>query len=91
MQMLPVGAILCSIDSQRYTNAIVIKVDKDHTTVLSDFGNEMKFDNAVLFEHYTISNNWIEAVNIFYPLPTIPERIRQQIELLQSALEKYQD
>ena len=89
--MLAKGTVLCSVDSQRYTNAIVVKSDLDMTTVLSDFGNEMQFKTEMLFEHYTISNAYIQALAIGYPVDSITDRIQKQIELLEAALEKYEN
>jgi hypothetical protein len=84
--MIEIGTVLCTKDSHRYTNAVVIKSDYETTTVLTDFGNQLEFVTEVLFEHYEVSQNWRQAKQINYPLPTIEERIQEQIELLYKAL-----
>lgn len=89
--MLAIGTQLCTKNSQRFANAVVLNSGLDMTTVLSDFGNELEFKTEMIFEHYDVSDNYIEALAIEHPLDSIPDRIKKQIELLQSALEKYQE
>jgi hypothetical protein len=84
--MLEVGTMLCTKNSQRYTNAIVIKSDYETATVLTDFGNKLEFVPEIIWEHYEVSKNWRQAKQINHPLPSIEERIQEQIALLQAAL-----
>lgn len=86
--MLLRGTILSTLDGQAYTNAIVIGSGPKTTVVLSDFGNEIELPTDQVFDRYAVSKNFIEAKAIGYPVPTVEERIKQQIALLQAALAK---
>ena len=89
MSQFEEGTILSTKDGQRFTNAVIVgEVDEDSVIVLSDFGNIMKFRKDELFNYYTISDNYVDAMLIDYPLPSVTERIKEQIELLQLALLK---
>lgn len=82
-KLIPIkGMILCTNDSQRYTNAIVVETNKDETLILSDFGNLMSLKTDEVGEYYSVSENWKDAVLWGYALPSILERIYEQMENL---------
>lgn len=87
---MKVGTVLCTKDSQRLTNAILVSHDteKGICKVLTDFGNLVEIAQEDLTKYYEVSDNWIWCIENEYPLPNIKDRIREQIELLQNALEK---
>ena len=68
-----------SINGVANSNEINIKI-------LTDFGNIIERDIFDVHHYYDISLNYLEAIDIGYPLLSIKERIQQQIELLQKAL-----
>ena len=82
------GTILSTLDGQLFTNAIIVGVDGEFVVILSDFGNILKFKKDNLFDYYAISNNYAEDKLLEYPLPSVAERIEEQIQLLQLALLK---
>jgi hypothetical protein len=86
--MLSRGTVLITLDGQAYTNAIVLNSTFKTTILLSDFGNEIELATDSIFDRYAVSKNFIEAKSIGYPIPTVEERIKQQISLLQHALAK---
>lgn len=86
MKLIPIkGMILCTNNPQRYTNSIVVETNKDETLILSDFGNLMSFKTDEVGEYYTVSENWKEAMLWEYPLPSVLERIYEQMENLADA------
>lgn len=88
-----VGMVICTKDGQRYTNATIIASElttNGHTiyTILTDFGN-LKYRSIDMLElEYQPSLNWLEAVQIKYPLPSVKERLQEQIGKLQTILEE---
>ena len=89
MNNLIEGAVLCTLDGTKVSNAIVSKVIDDLYYVITDFGNMLRFTEQEIFELYIISPSWIEHKNLSYPFPSIPERIQEQILKLQEVLEVY--
>ena len=79
------GMYLATRNGNVYTNAIVTKVDGDDVTVLTDFGNFLSFTKQEVRNHFNPSKAWLEAMKWEYPLPTITQRIDEQILKLQSA------
>ena len=89
MNNLIEGAVLCTLDGTKVSNAIVAKVINDLYYVITDFGNMFRFTEQEVFEFYIISPSWIEHKQMDYPFPSIPDRIQEQIFKLQEALEIY--
>lgn len=89
MIKLEEGVVLCTKNSQALTNAIVMKVEEDEITVLTDFGNVRKIDPDVLLDHYEISGVWLyhqRYKEFCSPYPSVKERVEQQIEKLKDVL-----
>lgn len=83
-----VGTVLASKDGHTRSNGIVVATEYP-ILVLTDFGNIIEFTNTYqLARVYEVSDKWIEAKLIDYPLPSIEERIDEQIVLLQAAKKK---
>lgn len=82
-----VGAILCTKNSQAFTNAIIInETDTGHYVLLTDFGSIIHIVVEEISEYYSVSEHYLHAFNMGYPLLTISERIKHQIDLLTDAL-----
>jgi len=87
MSKYAVGTILCTNNSQAHTNAIIInETGNGHFIVLSDFGNIMTVPVEMIQSYYDVSNNYLEYKALDYPFPTVEERIKEQIVLLNTAL-----
>lgn len=89
MNNLIEGAVLCTLDGTKVSNAIVAKVIDDLYYVITDYGNMLRFTEQEIFELYIISPDWIEHKHFGYPFSPIPERIQEQILKLQEVLEVY--
>lgn len=88
-----VGMIICTRMGQKHTNGIIIEINKttngkEFYTVLTDWGNVIHKTLAQLDMEFQPSANWFEAKSIGYPLPSVTERIQEQIEKLQETLEE---
>lgn len=79
---------LSTLDGTQFTNAIVVKINFGFVTILTDFGNIIYKTEEEVFESYKVSPSWIEANHWDMPLPSLQERIEQQILNLQYAKEK---
>lgn len=89
MIKLEEGVVLCTKNSQALTNAVVMKVEEDEITVLTDFGNVRKIDPDVLLDQYEVSGVWLDHQQykeFGSPYPSVKERVEQQIELLKNVL-----
>ena len=89
MNNLIEGAVLCTLDGNKVSNAIVEKVIDDLYYVITDYGNMLRFTEQEIFELYIISPDQIEHKQMNYPFPSIPERIQEQILKLREVLEVY--
>lgn len=69
------------------TNAVVVNVDKekDVVTVVTDFGNELKFTITSLAYRYTTAPTYLDG----FPTETIEMRLTVQLRNLKEKLEKY--
>ena len=86
------GAVLNTLDSTKLSNAIIAKITKDNLyIVITDFGNMLRFTKEEIYELYQISPKWIEAISFDYPMPSIEERIKQQILNLEESLNLYKN
>lgn len=83
-----VGMVLCTLNPQSFTNAIVIGIEDATVIVLSDFGNIITINKNDLSGCYRPSEAWLESQAIEYPVDSPIERIHRQISLLESALKK---
>jgi len=88
--LLETGTILTTMDGSYRTNAIISNFnDGVGIEVLTDFGNLIHFDTSHdLLGIFNICEKWIECKNIGYPLPSVVERIQEQIDLLNEARER---
>lgn len=87
MSKYAVGTILCTKNSQAHTNAIIInETSNGHFIVLSDFGNIMTIPVEMIQNYYDVSERYVEYEVLGYPFPSIEERIKQQVALLNKAL-----
>ena len=87
MSKYTAGTILCTKDGQAYTNAIIIGESKEaNFIVLTDFGNVRIIPVNDISDYYEVSKNQIEYDGYGYPFPSIEERIKEQIGLLNDAL-----
>ena len=86
-ELLEDGAILTTMDGTFRTNAIIAKFNEGlDIVVLTDFGNIIHFVTSHdLLSTFDISEKWIECKQIGYPLPSVVERIQEQIDLLTEA------
>lgn len=82
------GMYLSTLDGTQFTNAIVVKIEFGLVTIMTDFGNIIYKTEEEVFEMYKVSPSWIEANHWDMPLPSLQERIEQQILNLQHAKEK---
>lgn len=82
-----VGAYLSTLDGRIRSNAIVTDVDGDSVEILTDFGNILNHKKSEVLSFYEVSPSWLEANYCGYPLPSISERVEEQIELLKGFLE----
>lgn len=86
------GAVLNTLDGTKLSNAIITKITKDNLyIVITDFGNMLRFTKEEIYELYQISPKWIEAISFDYPMPSIEERIKQQILNLEESLNLYKN
>lgn len=86
------GAVLNTLDGTKLSNAIIAKITKDNLyIVITDFGNMLRFTKEEIYELYQISPKWIEAISFDYPMPSIEERIKQQILNLEESLNLYKN
>lgn len=82
-----IGVVVCTLNPQQNTNAIIInKTNNDYYVLLTDMGNIIHIPTNEIHNRYEVSKNYVAAVEIGYPLPTISERIQHQIDLLTNAL-----
>lgn len=82
-----VGDVICTLNPQNKTNAIIInKTNNDYFVLLTDFGNIIHIPFNEIHNYYEPSKNYLDAVELGYPLPTISKRIKDQINLLTAAL-----
>lgn len=81
------GMPLVTGNSERFGNAVVLKVEEGLVTFLTDFGNicELSLEEAKLY--FQVPRWYIESKAIGYPFESVEERIDTQIELLQKAKE----
>lgn len=87
MSKYSVGTILCTKNSQLHTNAIIInETSSGHFIVLTDFGNILTFPIEMIEYYYTVSQNYLEYKEYGYPFPSIEDRIKEQLVLLNTAL-----
>ena len=87
--VLEVGMILTTLDGHRYTNAIITDIGEE-ISVLTDFGNEIKFSGEkTLLLYYKVSEGWLEHRALGYHLPSVVERINEQITNLINYLTKH--
>ena len=87
------GMVLCTKNSQAFTNAVVFNVEGEVVEVLSDFGNLMKFSPENLWSYYEVSESWLEHQMLLDYISitdyeTLGDRIYSQIENLKVAIEK---
>ena len=85
------GMYLTTLDGTQFTNAIVVKIESGLVTILTDFGNIIYKTEEEVFELYKVSPSWIEANRWEMPLPSLEQRIDEQILNLQHAKEKLCD
>ena len=79
------GMYLATLDGQKRTNAVVVKIVSEVVTILTDFGNILEMSEYDVFESYDVSKSWIEANHYDYHFPSLKERIDEQIIKLQEA------
>lgn len=82
------GMYLSTLDGTQFTNAIVVKIESGLVTILTDFGNVIYKTEEEVFELYKVSPSWIEANHWDVPLPSLEQRIDEQILKLQYAKDK---
>lgn len=78
--------VLCTLDGQRCSNAVVVSVNETTVTVMSDFGNVMRLSIEEVKRYYEPSEKCLEHLHFGGEYPSVKERITQQIELLSSVL-----
>lgn len=81
------GMVLCTKNGQRVSNAIVVNVGPEIITILSDFGNCIRITPTTADSMYEVSEAWVDHRALGGQWPSIKERIEQQIELLNAALQ----
>lgn len=89
---LQVGTPIVPLESGRLGNAVITDVGKDRVTVVTDFGNEMRFTYGELRELFG-EPEWAAEHRMYYETNTDPkgalvERWMTQIELLQQLVGK---
>lgn len=84
---ISVGTVMVAKNPQQFTNAIVIdETNNGMFVLLTDFGNQIHISTENISDYFEVSKGYLEALEIGYPLPTIEERIKHQIQLLRKAL-----
>lgn len=73
---LPQGLPLVSTTSR--SNAVVVSVEGDSVTILTDYGNILRFAFEQLQKGYKVHEEYLEG----YPITPLHERLESQIELL---------
>ncbi len=88
--VLSTGTVLAPKNGQYCSNAVVFQhLPKECSyLILTDFGNLITVSYVDLEIRYEISRNYKEAKAIQHPLPTVRERIQEQIDLLMQALNR---
>lgn len=81
------GVVLATLDGEYRTNAVVVEDGSTELTILTDFGNLVKMSPDEVKNNYVISQNYLDALSIGYPVDNLEERILGQIELLNQALQ----
>lgn len=86
IELVP-GLPLTTLDGQRVTNAVIAFVNPVNKaiTVISDYGNQMTYSEPSLFDFYKIPDWYFEKAYTNYPMPTLEERLDDQIAKLQAA------
>lgn len=64
-----------------------MRIVGDSYLILTDWGNLLTYSEDRLNAEYTVSAKYLQAKEIGYPLPTIQERVQEQIKMLTSSLE----
>lgn len=87
-----VGLPIVPLEVGRLSNAIITEVEDNTVTIVSDFGNEMKFTYNDITELYG-KPEWADEHMAYYdalesPFNALRERFETQIELLQKQLEQ---
>lgn len=83
------GTPLCPKHPGRVGNAVVIEHTADEIVLLTDFGNLVTISLQELEELYFTPDWWKEAQQWGMPLPSVQERVKEQIKLLNTFLCKY--
>ena len=83
--MFEEGDILTTKNSERYTNAILVRTTGDSYIVLSDWGNLMTFTLDSLNEAFYVSDSFKEYKMYGYPYGTVQERLQEQIDKLKES------
>ncbi len=81
---LEVGQVLLTKDSRRLSNAVIIGKLVDGYLVLSDFGNTLSFSYKELEGSYDLERTCLLVRNVKL-------RLKTQLELLSSALSKFEE
>lgn len=88
MEKLTRGMVVATKNGQRRTNAIILKVELPAVHLITDFGNRIQLTEDEFHQSYEVSTNWLNAVDMGYPLDSVRERLTRQIVLLSAALEE---
>lgn len=82
------GIPLFTKNGEWYTNAFIVNETKEgFFEILTDFGNLITLNKEETKARYSIPQWYFDSLAFGYPLPTIKERIQQQIDLLLAAKE----
>jgi hypothetical protein len=87
---LTVGSPIVPFETGRLGNAVIFDITMQHVTVVTDFGNTIKYSHAELRDAYG-EPIWASEHRLYYgtnhdPLESLRERFRTQVDLLTDVL-----
>ena len=89
MIKLTEGTPLCSTDGARVGNAVVTSIVDDSVHLLTDFGNQVVRTLPEVEEEFYVPEWYIEALHSGMPIPTVRERVHDQLVLLLKFLKDH--
>jgi hypothetical protein len=89
---LTVGSPIVPFTSGRLSNAVIFDITAEHVTVVTDFGNTIKYTHAELCETYG-EPIWASEHRLFYgtnhdPINSLRDRFNTQLELINGVMEE---